>query len=403
VTSPCAVAGKTDRVCSPASSRFVEVHGTVTNPIVQQGTRPYLVPGPDGKAGSIAFDSNGNVMVQGSEDLCVSLSIPKTGPMPAAGWPIVIYSHGTGGSFTSAIGDFASGFAEIDDASGHSLSRVAVLGYDNVMHGPRQGLPPEAWKEPGNLFFNVASPRAARDNVLQGAGDLFNLVRLLETLEIPASVTGLSGPTRFDPSHIMMYGHSQGTVVAPAFLANESNLRAAILSGAGAEIGISLVEKKKPNDVATLTRTIFADQSLTRLHPVFGLISFFFNAADAIPYGGAFARSPPAGRHALDYLHVYGLEDGYVPEDAQQALARNVGAPLIGTVLRPVSGVTKLDGPASANLNGATVGVLQYEPPTPMGQLAYDGHFVDTNDPLAAADIAFFIATAATSTAVIQR
>ena len=36
-----------------------------------------------------------------TENVCLSLTIPKGVGMPANGWPLVIYAHGTGGSFRS--------------------------------------------------------------------------------------------------------------------------------------------------------------------------------------------------------------------------------------------------------------------------------------------------------------
>ena len=83
-----------------------------------------------------------------------ALTVPA-GPVPATGWPIAIYSHGTGGDYASFI----------DDGTALGLARegIAVISTDQVLHGPRNpGGNPEL------DFFNFGNPYAARDNALQG-------------------------------------------------------------------------------------------------------------------------------------------------------------------------------------------------------------------------------------------
>lgn len=400
VQSPCDFPGK-NRGCEAASPNHYVFHGKVTNPVLQKGTRPYQFSGPDGREGAFILDANGRPAVQGSEDLCFSLSIPRSAK-PAAGWPVLIYSHGTGGDFTSAM-DIAGDMAMLTDPP----ANVAVLGYDNVMHGPRQGLPPAMWAEdPGRLFFNAANPRGARDNVLQGAGDLFNLRRMLEAAITPPAGSGITGAINFDQAHVMFYGHSQGTVVAPPFLIAEPGLRAAVLTGAGGEIGLTVINKRKPTDIASLVRAAFGDQSVSRMHPMIAILTQFFGGSDFIPFARHVAQQPIAPRtKGLDMLHVYGLGDGFTPEVTQQALVRAFGVPIVGQALRPIPGVQVVAGELRNNLNMATAGVLQYPRPCPADTTECDGHFVGTRIPEAKAAIYRFLANAATQAgpSVIRR
>jgi predicted esterase len=353
---------------------FHQLHGKVSNPIFQRGTRPYAEAG-DGTEGRLS------PTVVSSEDVCVAIAIPKS-TMPAGGWPVVIYGHGTGGDFLSGMGQVARDLA----AKG-----IAVIGFDGMMHGPRQGLPPALRQDPGRLFFNASNPRAARDNVLQGAADIHNLIRLPQALDLGGLQVGLTG--RFDASRIMYYGHSQGTVVGAPVLALNPDLRAAVFTGAGAEIGLTMVHKRKPNDVAALTRALFGDQTVTRLHPMIGLMSLFFGPSDAIPY----AAILPQGR--VHFLHVYGRNDGFTPDVTQAALVRAGGYPIVGEVIAPIEGVQTIASPASATLSGKSVAAIQFQPPIENGELAYDGHFVGTRDAMARTAIADFLDDAAHSDA----
>lgn len=383
IVAPCTSALRMRGCRRGVAPSHHEVQGLIRVVTVQRGTRPYLVPGPQGTEGAIERDASGRVLAQGTEELCVGLSIPKA-PPPTGGWPLVIYGHGTGGDYQSGLEQLAGPLASIPDGTGGTLARVAVLTFDNVMHGPRQGLPEAAWVDPGDVFFNLENPRAARDNVLQGAADVLSLVRFARTATL--AVPGV-GNIAFDPAHIIYYGHSQGTVIMPPVLAADdltpaAGLTAVVLTGVGAEIGLTVLEKKKPTDVSALVRTAFGDQGLTRLHPAIALLSTFYGPSDAPAYADALVSS----EHAV--LMVYGLNDGFTPESTQAALVRGARLPIVGPVLRPISGATTVPvaPPPSA-------GVVQFVPPTT--GVTYDGHFVGSRDPVAQRLIAEFIGTAA--------
>ena len=51
--------------------------------------------------------------------------------MPAGGYPIVLYAHGTGGDYRSFL----------DDGTGASLAQqcLASMGVDQIFHGTRPG------------------------------------------------------------------------------------------------------------------------------------------------------------------------------------------------------------------------------------------------------------------------
>lgn len=369
VVSPCAE--EAPRGCRTANAAFDEIHATVTNPVLQQGTRPYALPA---QGGAFQLDGMGRIMLNGSEDLCIGITVPAT-PMPANGYPVIIYGHGTGGDYMSGLFELAEEYA---------MRGIAVITFDGSQHGPRQQIMPRI--DEGRMFFNASNPRAARDNVLQGAADVHNLVRLARDIDLSTiGVPGLMG--RFDPDRVLYYGHSQGTVVGAPFLALEPNIRAAVFTGAGAEIGLTLVNKRKPNDIAALTRSIFGDQSISRLHPMIGVMTWFFGPTDATTYAVGIKDRPPMMRGPVDFLHVYGIEDGFTPEVTQAALIRAGRYPIVGSAEVPIDGVPVVPM--------ASIGALMYEPSRTDGALDYDGHFVGTRNPEARAAILRFLDSAA--------
>src|SRR5262249_13964030 len=99
VKSPCDD-GTPARACGAGGAAFDEIHGRVWVPIYQAGTPPAPTPAP---GGGITETAGAPVVVR-SEDVCFALSVPKgASAAPAAGWPLVVYRHGTGGSMRSFI------------------------------------------------------------------------------------------------------------------------------------------------------------------------------------------------------------------------------------------------------------------------------------------------------------
>ena len=188
--SPCPQASG-DRACGKPDPAFDELHAMITLPIFQHGTEPYSTPA-DG--GDFVLSSAGVPQLQRTEPVCMSLTVPKGSPMPAGGWPLLVYAHGTGGSFRT---DIPEGVAGRMAAIG-----VAVLGIDQVEHGTRRGTSQDS---PDNLFFNFANPAAARGTPLQGAADQMSLVRFATGFDLPAA----SSPTKAEISA------SQACLVAP--------------------------------------------------------------------------------------------------------------------------------------------------------------------------------------------
>jgi predicted esterase len=356
---------------------FLLYEGVYDGPNFQSGEPPYLEGG-----GEILFDDAGDPIIQRMEPIRFAVSIPKQGEMPQAGWPVVLYAHGTGGSFRSFVHDHT--------AARMAAQGLAVLSIDQVLHGPRN-------QNGGNVelaFFNFDNPVAARDNVRQGALDDFQLVRLARNLTIAPRHPGAKR-YELDGDRLYFMGHSQGGLTGPPFLAYEPLIQGAVLSGAGGLIYYSLINKTEPVDITVIIGSFIRDVPLDEFNPMLAMVQMFIEAADPANYARLLVREPVPGVGAKDIFQSEGFIDHYTPPPDIEALGVAIGASPVSPILQPVEGFTlrglqALDPPVTDNLGGRTAVFLQYnEVPDS------DGHFVVFDVPAAQKQHAEFLGTLA--------
>jgi hypothetical protein len=379
--SPCPQATD-DRACGMPDPSFDELHAIVTLPILQEGTEPYLTPS-DG--GDVAFDASGTPIVQRTEPVCMALTVPKGAPMPTGGWPLLVYAHGTGGSFRSHVRE---GVAARMAAKG-----IAVLGIDQVETGTRRGASTES---PDDLVYNFANPAAARGNFLQGAADQMSLVRFASTLDLPAA----SSPTHAEirAGALAFWGHSQGATEGGIAMPFTAGVLGAVMSGQGASLMDALVTKTNPVNVAAALPFALEDRKVDVNHPVVALLQYDLGVVDPLNYAALLVSAPVAAANLKHVFQPYGQNDTYAPPATQKtfALAAQLqeAAPPPGVTPDMIFGAAPLPLPAGGDVMssmGAPVTALlrQYAPSS-----SYDGHFVAFDNATAEADVDAFLAAA---------
>ncbi len=350
--------------------------GTYSAPIFQQGEAPYRQEG-----GGIVVDAQGVPVVQRMEELRVAISIPVGDPMPAEGWPVSLYRHGTGGDYMSFVDNgTASRVANSIDVDFDLIGRVAMVSIDGVVHGPRAG---GSSASPEELFYNFQNPLAGRDNSRQEAIDNFGLVRLVESVNV-ANAPDTGAPIRFDSNRIYYFGHSQGGITGAIFVPFEPLIQAAVLSGAGAHLLLTLLRKDSEFPISTMLEIALNDDDygpLDDFHPTLNIVQTFIEPADPLAYARSYLHEPYGDIPPRSVLLTYGVGDSYTPNLTTEALATAAGFAPAGdvwvgyTAMELMGSVTPLEPPVCDNFDGptgvSTAVVAQYMP-TP----GHDGHFV---------------------------
>ncbi len=330
------------------------------------------------------------------------LTVP-VGPMPEAGFPLLVSAHGTGGDAEDFLGthNFAGWAAR---------AGVAVVSTDQPLHGGQGRAPRPGSREPFALsiggipvplyngahaaeaaFYNPVHPAAARDNLRQAALDGMMLARILVSTDF-ATARGADGalllaptpgrePPRFDRTQVLAAGHSQGAQSAAVMGAVDPLVRGVILSGCGgdARLGILLRDDLPMVPVFRLLLGL-ADGELDAMHPLMTLLQTLADPIDPASYARLY-REPTRGRRPPSVLHYEGMRDSYVPAATAELLAVALRATPLSPVLKALPWL---------GIQEATLGDLLARPgPTrAFAQIrpthGEDGHFVLFLEPEAA-------------------
>lgn len=368
-------------------------------------------PSPNYQAGDLPFSDfgsggqfnvvNGSPAVVDTFDLRFSLTVPKSSAcaMPAAGYPIVLYAHGTGGDFQSHL-SFAGTLAD---------KCLASMGVDQILHGERPGAPSNP-SSVALLYFNFENAAAGRTNVQQSAIDEVQRARLFtETgATIPASVSATGSEIRFDGGKLMFMGHSQGGLNGPLYLALDDSARGAVLSGSGSVFGVMMTQKVKPEPAIPplVTRLLLGlsfeeEEEYDIYHPAISLTQWLIDPGDAVNYARFTIAEPlegnaPKSVYMTEGIGPDGVGDSYSPPKGIEAQGIAMGLPLQLPEVYPIEELqwggaqpVSVDGAGlQGNLAGGQAsGILaQWAPP-----LAQDGHFVIFDVPRARAQAGEFL------------
>ncbi len=365
-------------ITSEDTTDYYYFEGHYISPNLQYGEPPYLYEG-----GNFVFDDNNNPEIQREETLRFALTVPKEISMPASGYPIVMYAHGTGGDYKSFVRD---GTARNLNSRG-----LAVIGIDQPLHGPRA---PEG-TDVEIASFNFFNPDAGRANFRQSVVDSIILTKLITHghLVIPDSQTPVSGEIYFNHDRLMFMGHSHGGLTGAMFIALTDNVKSAVLSGAGGGLSLTILERKDP-DLNSLFRGILGigpEEKLKTFHPAIGLSQMLVEVTDPINYAPYYFRKLLTFK-SRNILMTEGMLDPYTPPSTAEAMASAGRIPLIVPVAHyhesfEILNLTPFIPPVTENISAETgsrwtSGLLQFPE---------DGHYAVFYNPVAKEKYGYFL------------
>jgi len=354
-------------------------------PLFQEGERPYASEG-----GALHRNEDGEPRAAAWEYIRFSLTVPNDQTQPEGGWPLYIYSHGTGGDCSSHTSD------SLIFQPAELLARRGFVGLaiDQPLHGERA----TESTDPELHSFNYLNLDAARANFRQGALDQIFLAAALAQGAIFFPPNRDTVP--IDTERMVFLGHSQGGLsgaLAGPFLGRE--LQAMFLSGAGGVISLSILQRQEGYDLVELLGALLdldSDELLDSFHPTLGLVQWLADVTDPINYAPYwYDRQPDWASTPIHVGLSEGLLDGYTPYQTTEALAAAANLPLLQpAVTRPLAhellGLDEQQRPVSGNMLGydgepITAGLAQY---------GDQGHYAVFDDSTAAQNYIRFLVSA---------
>lgn len=292
-------------------------------PNFQRGACPYTTKGDGG------FDlaADGSPTVQRTEMLRISLVLPKTPLVVNGKVPVVQSAHGTGGDWLS---DVDGGKYKI--ASLLAQKGLAVVSIDQPMHGIRCAPITLTTDQLDFDTFNFLNIEAGLSNFRQSALDTVFLTRLLKEakLNVPAGVGPNGGAMEFTTETQGFIGHSQGGLSGSLAAAVEPGIRAFVLSGAGAGLSLTVVQRTYPVNFPDLISGLLAldPGELTEFHPAVSLIQMMADITDPLAYARLTWKREKSVRPP-DVLLTAGLLDQDTPHLTAEALAASLGLDIL--------------------------------------------------------------------------
>jgi hypothetical protein len=365
-----------DTTQSANNDRACRLTAQLSYPQFQQGTPPFNTQG------LFEFADGGLPIVQRQEIAPLVIMLPRA-PMPAAGYPVMQYFHGSGG-YSYDVADkgptlTVGGNPTPNQGPGwvHAKSGIASFGSALPVNPERLAGAAAA------AYLNLQNPVALRDTFRQGVIEQRMLLRAMLSLHIPAEMiascaTSVNGTTvplptlpngtnsfQFDADHVIAQGQSMGGMYTNLVSAVEPKIKISVPTGAGGFWTYFILQthlyQGLPPVLAALLET---GQPLTQLHPVLAMLQTAWEPNDPYVALPRVARRPLAGHPTRPIYEPVGKGDEYFPTQLYDAIALAYGHQESGDIVWPTM-------QASLALGGLD-GILPY--PVTQNRTGEGGH-----------------------------
>ncbi|MCA9647946.1 MAG: hypothetical protein H6718_05010 [Polyangiaceae bacterium] len=318
--------------------RFCEIIGTVDFPQFQQGTPPFDTEG------LFEFGADGMPVEQRKETAKIVITLPKQ-PMPAGGYPLVMYFHGSGGIAGQVVdrGKVTEIGGETTKGEGPAFV-LAPHGFATV--GSSHPLSPDRLPGASDIeYLNFKNLAAMRDTFRQGVIEQRLYLEALSKLEITpdlvAGCTGLSLPSgeasyHFATKPVLAMGQSMGGMYTNMIGAVEPRIEAVVPTGAGGFWSLFIEETDLVKDLDRLAGVLLgSSEVLDHLHPTLQILQTGWEAVEPMVYTPRLARRHLDGHPVRSIYEPAGKGDSYFSTKIYDAFSLAYGNQQAGDTIWP--------------------------------------------------------------------
>lgn len=332
---------RVDPVDGAAHERFCEIHGEVRFPMFQQGEPPY------DRDGRFVFGDDGLPVVQREEVAPLTITLPRS-PMPADGFPLLLYFHGTGGRSDQVVdrgpvrepgGAPVRGEGPAHILAAHGIATIQAA----------QPLNPERYTGPlgisGRSYLNISNLGAYPDTFRQSTIEqqwLLDAVAALAIEPVTVAACGLERSPQaayfFHTDRVALMGQSLGGQMANMVGAVDPRVAAVVPTGSGGYWALTIIAADfAPGlDAKFLIASLLGVPVLRdHLHPGLQLIQSAFEPAEPMVFAARVARDPLAGHGSRSIYQPVGIDDPGFPNPIYNAMALASGTEQAGDSLHP--------------------------------------------------------------------
>ncbi|MCB9560614.1 MAG: hypothetical protein H6708_09425 [Kofleriaceae bacterium] len=338
-----------DPVDGAAHDGYCELVGTVTFPQFQVGTPPFS------QEGAFVYEADGTPRMQTTMTVPLTITIP-VGEMPADGWPLYQFFHGSGG-LSSGLVDLGKTLAigeepVVGEGPGYVVAKHGIAAASSALP-----LNPERFAGASDYeYLNINNLSAFPFTFQQGVFEQRLLLDALLALEIPPSAlagcTGITLPAgasahHFDATKLVAGGQSMGGMYTNMIGSVEPRFGALVPTGAGGFWNLMLLETEIVPGARALVVAAFATDfdRLNFMHPALDLIATGWEIAEPIVAMSRLSRRPLPGQPPRHVYEPVGYQDVYFPTTVYDAAALSYGNQQAGDEVWPeMQDVLALDG-----------------------------------------------------------
>jgi hypothetical protein len=314
---------RVDPTDGASHERFCEMFAELTIPEFQAGAPPF------DRDGLLVIDDAGEPVEQSQTTIPVVIVMPNM-EMPAAGYPLAMYFHGSGGVAEQLVqrGPILEPGGPETPGEGPAFE-LAALGIGSA--GSAHPVNPE--RLPGataTAYLNFNNLKSFRDIFRQGAIEqrlyLDALLRLEVAPEQVATCTGLSLPAgetayRFDPNSVVAMGQSMGGMYTNIVGAVEPRISAVVPTGAGGYWSYFILETSLIPGIRRLVGALLdTDVELSAMHPVLHALQTAWEPVEPLVYMPRLGRNPLEGHPNRPIYEPIGKDDEYFPTSVYDAV-----------------------------------------------------------------------------------